>query len=70
MAAPLPRSSDEREIITFPSVGESQRGIMNQITKAQLAVIIRPRVEEILDLMRRRLAALRARLRGQRSRSC
>ena len=30
---------------------------MNQITKAQLAVIIRPRVEEILDLMRRRLAA-------------
>ena len=30
---------------------------MNQITKAQLAVIIRPRVEEILDLLRRRLAA-------------
>src|SRR3990170_2587913 len=50
-------ASDEREIITFPSVGESQRGIMNQITKAQLVGIIRPRVEEILDLMRRRLAA-------------
>jgi cell division protein FtsA len=49
--------SDEREIITFPSVGEGQRALMNQITKAQLAVIIRPRVEEILDLMRRRLAA-------------
>lgn len=49
--------SDERAIITFPSVGEGQRGLMNQITKAQLAVIIRPRVEEILDLMRRRLAA-------------
>jgi cell division protein FtsA len=48
--------SDEREIITFPSVGERQRGSLNQITKAQLAVIIRPRVEEILDLMRRRLA--------------
>jgi cell division protein FtsA len=48
--------SDEREIITFPSVGEGQRGLMNQITKAQLAVIIRPRVEEILNLMRRRLA--------------
>jgi cell division protein FtsA len=48
--------SDEREIITFPSVGEGRRGLMNQITKAQLAVIIRPRVEEILDLMRRRLA--------------
>jgi cell division protein FtsA len=50
-------ASDEREIITFPSVGEVARGSMNQITKAQLAVIIRPRVEEILDVMRRRLAA-------------
>ena len=48
--------SDEREIITFPSAGEGQRGLMNQINKAQVAVIIRPRVEEILDLMRRRLA--------------
>src|SRR4029077_2668076 len=27
------------------------------ITKAQLAMIVRPRIEEILDLMRRRLAA-------------
>jgi cell division protein FtsA len=49
--------SDEREIITFPTVGEHERGSMNQITKAGLAVLIRPRVEEILDLMRRRLAA-------------
>jgi cell division protein FtsA len=49
-------ASDERQIITFPTVGERERGSMNQITKAQLAVIIRPRVEEILDLMRRRLA--------------
>lgn len=49
--------SDEREIITFPSVGEVGRGNLNQITKAQLAVIIRPRLEEILDSMRRRLAA-------------
>ena len=32
-------------------------GSLNQITKAQLAMIIRPRIEEILDLMRRRLAA-------------
>ncbi|MGA7372877.1 MAG: cell division protein FtsA [Methyloceanibacter sp.] len=48
--------SDEREIITFPSAGEGQRVLMNQVTKAQLAVTIRPRVEEILDLMRRRLA--------------
>ena len=50
-------ASDEREIITFPSVGEMDRRSLNQITKAQLAVIIRPRVEEILDFMRRRLAS-------------
>ncbi|MGZ3285003.1 MAG: cell division protein FtsA [Xanthobacteraceae bacterium] len=49
--------SDEREIITYPCVGGMGQGSLNQITKAQLAVIIRPRIEEILDLMRRRLAA-------------
>ena len=49
--------SDEREIITYPCVGGDGQGSLNQITKAQLAVIIRPRIEEILDLMRRRLAA-------------
>ena len=47
--------SDEREIITYPAVaGQSS---LNQITKAQLAGIIRPRIEETLDLLRRRLAA-------------
>ncbi len=50
-------SSCEREIITFPSVGEENRGSMNQITKAQLAMIIRPRLDDIFDLMRRRLAS-------------
>jgi cell division protein FtsA len=50
-------ASDEREIITYPSVGEVDGRSLNQITKAQLAVIIRPRIEEILDFMRRRLAA-------------
>jgi cell division protein FtsA len=49
--------SDEREIITYPSMGEVEPRSMNQINKAQLAVIIRPRIEEILDFMRRRLAA-------------
>jgi cell division protein FtsA len=49
--------SDEREIITYPSLGESAPRSMNQITKAQLAMFIRPRIEEILDFMRRRLAA-------------
>ena len=49
--------SDEREIITYPAATGMPQPSLNQITKAQLAVIIRPRVEEILDLLRRRLAA-------------
>jgi len=49
--------SDEREIITYPCVSGIAQGNINQITKAQLACVIRPRVEEILDLMRHRLAA-------------
>ena len=49
--------SDEREIITYPCVTGMAQGSLNQITKAQLACIIRPRIEEILDLMRHRLAA-------------
>jgi cell division protein FtsA len=49
--------SCERELIAFPYMGEAGRGSMNQITKAQLAALIRPRLDEILDLMRRRLAS-------------
>ncbi|MEM9592542.1 MAG: cell division protein FtsA [Pseudomonadota bacterium] len=49
--------SDEREIITYPCVTGVSQGNINQITKAQLACIIRPRIEEILDLMRHRLAS-------------
>ena len=48
--------SDEREIITYPAVTGMPQPSLNQINKAQLAAIIRPRIEEILDLMRRRLA--------------
>jgi cell division protein FtsA len=49
--------SDEREIITYPCVSGAPQPSLNQITKAQLAQIVRPRIEEILDLMRRRLAS-------------
>ena len=37
--------SDEREIITYPAVTGMPQPSLNQITKAQLAVIIRPRIE-------------------------
>lgn len=49
--------SDEREIITYPSVGEEELASLNQISKAQLAMLVRPRIEQILDLVRQRLAA-------------
>jgi cell division protein FtsA len=49
--------SDEREIITYPSVGDASQRTLNHIAKAQLTAIIRPRIEHILDLMRRRLAS-------------
>lgn len=49
--------SDEREIITYPSLGEEELASLNQISKAQLAMLVRPRVEQILDLVRQRLAA-------------
>src|SRR5262249_11866524 len=49
--------SDEREIIPYPAVTALPQPSLNQITKAQLPLIIRPRIEEILDLMRRRRAA-------------
>ncbi|MGD8354319.1 MAG: cell division protein FtsA [Methyloceanibacter sp.] len=49
--------SDEREIIGYPCVTGVAPAHNNQVTKAQLACIIRPRVEEILDLMRHRLAS-------------
>ncbi len=49
--------SDEREIITYPAVAGTSQPSLNEITKAQLASIIRPRVEATLDLLRQRLAA-------------
>jgi cell division protein FtsA len=50
-------ASDERDIITVPSVDEDERDQQNQVPKSQLIRIIRPRVEEILELARDRLKA-------------
>lgn len=50
-------ASDERDIITVPSVDEDERDQQNHVPKSQLVRIIRPRVEEILELTRDRLKA-------------
>jgi cell division protein FtsA len=48
-------SSDERDMIAVPQVDESERDIANHLPKSHLVRIIRPRVEEILELVRDRL---------------
>jgi cell division protein FtsA len=49
-------ASDERETIAVPQVGD-EHDQPNHLPKSHLVRIIRPRVEEILELVRDRLAA-------------
>ncbi len=48
-------SSDERELISIQQVGEDNRDYPTQVTKAVLTRIVKPRAEEILELVRDRL---------------
>ena len=49
--------SDERDMITVPPIGEDEREQAQFVPRAALVHIIRPRVEEILEMVRDRLAA-------------
>lgn len=52
----LSSTSDERDMIAVPAIGEDDdREVANHVPRAQLVRIIRPRVEEILELVRDRL---------------
>jgi cell division protein FtsA len=53
----LTGGSDERDMITVPSVGDDDREPPQFISRAQLVRIIKPRAEEILELARDRLAS-------------
>ncbi|MFQ5764807.1 MAG: cell division protein FtsA [Rhodospirillales bacterium] len=53
----LPSSSDDREIIKVPVVGEDQAAEANHVPRSMLVGIIRPRVEETLEMVRDRLEA-------------
>lgn len=53
----LPGETDEREMITVPAVSDDPREPPQVISRAALLDIIRPRVEEILEMIRDRLAA-------------
>ena len=50
-------SSDERETLTVPQIGEGEGGHEMVVTKSQLNQIIQPRLEEILMLLKQKLAA-------------
>jgi cell division protein FtsA len=49
--------SDEHDVITVPSVGEDDREQAQFVPRSTLVHIIKPRVEEILEMVRDRLAA-------------
>lgn len=53
----LASAADDRDILTVPPVSEDDRDTPNHIPRAALTRIIRPRVEEILELVRDRLTA-------------
>ncbi|HEY8380699.1 MAG TPA: cell division protein FtsA [Microvirga sp.] len=48
-------SSDDRDMIAVPQVDEDERDVANHLPKSHLVRIIKPRVEEILELVRDRL---------------
>ncbi len=50
-------AKDEREIIDIPQVGDDGRAEMNHVQRSTLVGIIRPRVDEILELISSRLQA-------------
>jgi cell division protein FtsA len=49
--------SDDRDMISVPRVGEDEREPPQFVSRASLVRIIKPRVEEILEMVRDRLAA-------------
>ncbi len=51
----LPSVSDDRDIISVPPIGDDERDIAHQIPRAQLTRVIRPRIEETLEMIRDRL---------------
>ncbi len=51
----LPSPSDEREILQVPLVGEDDGRATNQVPRSMLGRIIRPRIEEIFEIVRAKI---------------
>lgn len=56
-ASVLPGQADEREVVTITPVGSGEDESPMQLSRATLTRIIRPRIEEILSVLRDRLQA-------------
>jgi len=54
-ASVLAGSSDETEVITIPAVAEEERDGPNAASRSQIVRMVRPRIDEILELLRDRL---------------
>ncbi len=52
----LPSVADDKDILTIPSVGDDERDIPNSVPRAALTRIIRPRIEETLEMVRDMIA--------------
>ncbi len=50
-------STDEREMIAVPQIGEEEEGHVSHVPKSLLVGIIAPRIEETFELVRNRLEA-------------
>lgn len=48
--------SDERDVVSYPAAGEDD-GVVAQVTRAELADVVRPRVKAIVDHIREQLEA-------------
>jgi cell division protein FtsA len=53
----LSGGTDERDMITVPPISEDERESAQFVSRATLVQIVKPRVEEILEMVRDRLAA-------------
>ena len=53
----IPSGTDDRESISVPLLGERGTGTVHTVPKSILTGIIRPRLEEIYDLVRQRIEA-------------
>jgi len=56
-ASVIPSPSDDRDMIDVPIVGEIDEGATAQVSRSMLVGIVRPRIEETLELVRDRLHA-------------